>query len=363
MELGLITNTHGCGGRDDTDWWHQPMPPEEMRPVESAQLAERLGFYMVSFGDHVAFPEASPESLTPVYREGRSNLEVRQRGELEGDVGSAKRHYPPKPNILDGIVVMGAIATQTSRIKMGSGVLISPYRHPLSDARQFATIDYLSNGRLLMGVGAGWMKEEFDVLGLDHGKRLQMLEECIQVYNCCWTQDFATFHGQFYDFENVVMFPKPIQTPRPPFIVGATTKPGARITARYGDALYPILVQANTRPHEYDVLQDEIRRECEKIGRDPSEIAMIGIVSARITDAKDEEATRKPRRNFGGTAEQILSDVERFADAGYSLLNLAPHAISATYQEWEEQVQRIGEEVLPQAKKIKAAGEWRQDLW
>ena len=119
MELGLITNTHGCGGRDDTDWWHQPMPPEEMRPVESAQLAERLGFYMVSFGDHVAFPEASPESLTPVYREGRSNLEVRQRGELEGDVGSAKRHYPPKPNILDGMVVMGAIATQTSRIKMG----------------------------------------------------------------------------------------------------------------------------------------------------------------------------------------------------------------------------------------------------
>ncbi len=362
MDIGLVLNTHGVGTRDDNDWWHQPMPPEEMRPVESAQMAERLGFYSVFMGDHVAFPEASPESTSPVHVEGQSNPEVRQRGTAEDDVGGSKRHYPPRPTILDGAVVMGAIATNTSRIKLGPSVLIAPYRHPLSDARQFATIDYLSNGRLIMGVGAGWMKEEFDTLGLDHSKRLPMLAECVQIYHRCWTEPLASFHGEFYNFDNVTLDPKPARTPRPPIIIGAVTKAGARLTARYGDGLIPILLRPGDDPHMFDGLQDEIRRECEKIGRDPSEIGMVGIVSARITEADAAEATRAPRRNCGGTAEQILSDLERFAGAGYSLIALAPDCPTRTFQEYREQVERLGAEVVPAAAAIEPAGEWRRDL-
>ena len=362
MRFGVLMNTHGVGARDDHDWWHQPMPAEEMRPVECAQIAERLGFDALMFGDHVGFPETSPTSTSPVHVEGLSDPTVRHRGEGESDVGGSKRHYPPRPNLLDGAVVMGAIAANTSRIKMGPGVLISPYRHPLSDARQFATIDFLSNGRLLMGAGAGWMREEFEVLGHDPDERLAMLEECVQIYTRAWEDPLVTFHGRFYDFENVTIDPKPVQKPHPPIVIGATTNAGARLAVRYADGLYPILNQPLIDPHHYDRQQDEMRRECEKIGRDPSELIMMGIVSARISDADDEEATRSPRRNFGGTAEQILGDVQRFADAGYSMLILCPDCPSRTFEEWKDQMERFGAEVLPEASTIKPAGEWRTDF-
>ena len=122
---------------------------------------------------------------------GRPIPRVRQRGTSDADVGGSKRHYPARPNILDGAVVMGAVATHTTTLKMGPSVLIAPYRHPLSDARQFATIDTLSQGRLIMGVGAGWMKEEFDALDRPFDSRLAQLEEAIQVYKSAWTDDLA----------------------------------------------------------------------------------------------------------------------------------------------------------------------------
>ena len=138
MEIGLFLNTHGAANRNDDYWYLQPMRPEEMRPVESAQLAERLGYHAVWMGDHPAPPDHPPEDVAP---------------EWEG--GYPGTRYPTRPNLLDGAVVLGAIATHTTRIKMGPCVLIAPYRHPLSDARQYATVDYLSQGRLLMGAGAG----------------------------------------------------------------------------------------------------------------------------------------------------------------------------------------------------------------
>ena len=372
MELGLVLNTHGVGNRDDFDWWHTAMPASEMRPVEAAQLAERLGFHSVWMGDHVAMPETSPDSVSPVHVEGASNPEWRSREAValdnmseeeralaEVNVGGSRRHYPLRPNILDGVAVMGGIAAATSRIKFGPSVLISAYRHPLNDARQFMSLDYLSGGRLILGAGAGWMKEEFDALGQPHEHRLAMLEECLQIYHLCWTQPRITFHGRFYHFDNLTMDPKPLQNPRPPIVVGATTRAGARLVARYADALFPIFVRPFADPHDYDTLQSEIRRECDKIGRNPAEIGMMVIASARISDAADPEATRAPRRNLGGAADQILSDLQRFADAGYSLIVMAPACPTRRFAEYQDQVERLAAEVLPQAKKIKAAHGWK----
>jgi probable F420-dependent oxidoreductase len=363
VELGLFLNTHGVTNRDDDDWWHQPMPGEEMRPVESAQLAERFGYHSVWMGDHVSLPEESPASVSPVHLEGQSNPEVRHRGPDDKDVGGSKRHYPAQPNILDGAVVMGAIAAATSRIKMGPSVLIAPYRHPLSDARQFMTIDFLSKGRLVMGVGTGWMKEEFEALGHSyHGERLAVLEECIQIYDLAWREGALSFHGRFFDFDRMSIFPLPVRRPRPPIVVGAITKAGARLVARRADGLLPLLTRPRIDPHEYDVVQDEVRREAEKLGRDPGEIAMLGLTSFRITAPGDDESVREPRRNLGGTADQILSDLERFADAGYSLIAMAPICPSRSYAEFAEQAEWLGREVIPEAKKIKPKGGWRTDL-
>jgi probable F420-dependent oxidoreductase len=344
MQLGLFLNTHGVTNRDDRDWWHQEMLAQEMRPVESAQLAERLGYHSVWMGDHIAPPAESP---------GSSNYSG----------GERKRHYAEHPNILDGAVVLGAIATNTSRIKMGPSVLISPYRHPLSDARQYMTIDFLSNGRLIMGVGSGWMKEEFEVLG--HGyyaERLQVLEECMQIYAEAWTRGVVTFHGRFFDFEHVSLYPLPVRKPRPPMVVGAMTKGGARLAARRGDGFFPILTQSFSRPHDHDRLIEEVKREATNIGRDNAEIALLGLTSCRISKHDNAEALRQPRWNLGGTAEQILEDLQGYADAGYSLMVMAPICPSRTFAEFQEQAEWLGREVIVEAKKIATKGDWKTDL-
>lgn len=363
MELGLFLNTHGVTNRDDYDWWHQPMPAEEMKPVESAQLAEKLGYHSVWMGDHVSLPEESPESVSPIHVEGESNPEVRHRGPDDEDVGGSKRHYPARPSILDGAVVMGAIAAATTRIKMGPSVLISPYRHPLSDARQFMTVDFMSGGRLVMGVGCGWMKEEFEALGHTyHAERLKVLEECIQIYDLAWREGHISFHGRFFDFDQMSIFPLTARRPRPPIVVGAITRAGARLVARRADGLFPLLTRPHSDPHEHVAVQDEVRKEAERLNRDPGQIAMMGLTSFRISGRGDEEAKRNPRRILGGTADQILGDLQRFADAGYSLLVMAPICPSRTYTEFAEQAEWLGREVIPEAKKITPKGGWRTDL-
>ena len=295
-------------------------------------------------GDHVSLPEESPGSTTPIG-------------------GKMRRHYPPRSNILDGAVVMGAIANATSSIKMAPGVLIAPYRHPLSDARQFMTVDVLSGGRLIMGVGAGWMKEEFEALGHSfHKRRVSVLESCIDIYDQAWREGIVTCQNDFYDFESMGVFPLPPQRPRPPIVVGATTKGSARLIAEKTDGFYPILTRPDQQPEDYLDVQEAIKREAERIGRDTGTLANIAFCSFRLADAAEEEARREPRWNLGGTPEQILSDLERYAKCGYSVAAMAPICPSTSYAELEEQVEWLARDVLPEAKKLKPAGGWRTDI-
>lgn len=344
MELGLFLNTHGVTNRDATDWWHQEMDPAEMKPVESAQLAERLGFHSVWMGDHVSLPEESPDSVSPIG-------------------GPLRRHYPPKPNLIDGVVAMSAIASHTTTIKMGPSVLIAPYRHPLNDARQFGAIDYLSNGRVILGVGAGWMKEEFEALGHTyHADRGKVLEECLQIYDQVWREGVVTFHGEYFHFTDMGIFPMPARRPRPPIIVGATAKSTARMIARRADGFMPLLTRATCQPTDQDHMREAMLGELERIGRDPSEIVMTGLTSFRMSSADDEESTRSPRWNFGGTAEQVLEDLQKYADHGYAMLIMAPICPTRSYQEFQEQAEWFGTEVLPEAKKIEVKGDWGKEL-
>ncbi len=169
MEIGIYANTHGQGYRDDTDMYLASSPFEEMRPVRTAQLAEQHGFHSVWYPDQVCMPIQSGSAHT-------ANV-------------SGQRAYQPHHNMLDMAVVMGAVAACTQRIKLGTSVLIAPYRHPLADARQFATIDLLSKGRLMLGVGSGWMKEEFAAVGQDHAVRNAQTDECLQIYKRSWTDE------------------------------------------------------------------------------------------------------------------------------------------------------------------------------
>ena len=339
MDIGLYATTHGLGYRDEVNFLARSITAEHMQPVQTAQLAERLGYHSMWFPDHVCMPMASTSAHV-------ANA-------------SGTRAYESRHTMLDVAVVMGAVAVSTTRLKLGTSVLIAPYRNPLSDARQFATIDQLSNGRLLFGVGAGWMQEEFDALGVDYTKRAPQTEECIEVYKRAWADDAVSFQGKFYSFSAVSMDPKPVQRPRPPIIYGGVTAAGARRAARLCDGFYPIFLDSHAEPGRYAKAQEVIRRELERQHKDPAEFAMIGVSSARLTAADDPQARANPRRICTGTPDQVLADLERFAQAGYSLIVCFFDCPSGQRQELEDQMQQFSEQVLPHAAGITAQGEWK----
>lgn len=338
MEIGIYANTHGNSYRDDSNMLLAHTPVQEMQPVRVAKAAEAAGFHSIWYPDHVSMPIGS-ESFHTANQSGQ-------------------RAYRPWHNMLDAAVVMGAVATSTSRIKLGTSVLISPYRHPLSDARQFMTVDQLSNGRLMLGVGAGWMKEEFESIGIDHAERNERMVECIEIYKHCWEDERVNFDGEFYSFENLSMDPKPVQGPRPPILLGANTPAGARRAANHCDGIYSLFLDTHIEFDRFDRIQDILRAEREKAGRDTKNFLMIGATSGRVSDPGSDEITTVPRCNCTGTPEQILGDLEGYAKAGYSLIICMIDCPSGTLAEHEEQIARFGEQIIPTAKTFKPAGEW-----
>lgn len=335
MDIGLFMPTHGLPTRDERDAILLPIPAEEMRPTEIAQLGERLGYHSVWIADHVVMERETPNPHP-------ANV-------------SGKRVYPDRPVMLDPLTTMAACAAATSTIKLATSVLIAPYRPPLTVAHAFATIDVISGGRVIVGVGSGWEQSEFRAVGASYADRGPVTEECIDVYKAAWTQPWPEYHGRFFDFADISLEPKPVQKPHPPIVYGAVTRPGARRAARTADALYPMFLDTYTDPARFELLRDEVLTEAERIGRDVTDFEWLAFASALICDGSDEMAQRNPRPTLTGTAEQILSDLERFAEARYSHVTVFFDVRSGTMSEYVEIVERFAEEVLPGAQAISAA--------
>ena len=341
MEVGLYGNTHGQSYRDDVNMFLHHTPVEEMDPIRVALTAERAGIHSIWYPDHVCMPFDS-ESFHTANQSGQ-------------------RAYQRRHNMLDGAVVMGAVATRTTTLKLGTSVLIAPYRHPLSDARQFMTVDHLSGGRLMLGVGVGWMVEEFDAVGIDYEERNRRTEECIQIYKASWTGDLATFEGSYYSFRNVSQDPKPVQQdPHPPIVFGGNTIRGARRAARFCNGLYPLFLDSHVEPGRFAHLQDEVKRELEAQGRSPSDFLMQCAASARITDAgRPGLAGQSPPHLHRHRRADPRRSLARFAEAGYSMVVCMLECPSGELSEQLDQIERFGAEVIPEAKKLKPAGDWK----
>lgn len=339
MELGIYATSHGVGFRDGENFFAHHVDPLAMRPVEVAQRVEAAGFHSMWFPDHVCMPCES------------------ESGHVANE--SRTRAYQSRHNMLDAAVLMGAVAVATERLKLGNSVLIAPYRGPLNDARQFATVDVLSEGRLILGVGAGWMEEEFEALGLPYAARGAMTDECIEIYKRSWCDDVVEFHGEHYDFSNLSMDPKPVQDPRPPIIFGSVVPAGARRAARHCDGLYPIFLDPGADPLRFSGLQDIVRAELDLQKRPHDEFSMIAVASMRI-EKKAYEGRDRPICT--GSPGQVLSDLERFARAGYSHLIAFYDCPSGDVSELLDQVELTGEAVIPEAKGISVDGGFNQQL-
>ncbi len=334
MDFGLTMPTHGLLLRDEQDFSLQRLPAAEMRPVEVAQLAERLGYHSVWFSDHVCM--------------GRDESTFHTANT------SGKRAYPDQPVMLDMIATMGAVAATTTTLRLASSVWIAPYRHPLVAAHQLATVDVLSNGRLIVGVGSGWDPQEFAAVGGDFEHRGSVTEEYIELFKHAWTEPWLDFRGRFVEVVDVSMEPKPVQKPHPPILFGTITEPGARRAARTADGIYPMFLDSYGDPARFEHVREAAIREGERIGRDLSGFTMAAFCSGSITNADDPLARSRPRMTLTGSAEQIAEDVERFAAAGYSHLTMHFDVRSGTMGEYLELLERFATEVVPACRGIVA---------
>jgi probable F420-dependent oxidoreductase len=335
MEIGVTMPTHGLLTRDAENFYLQRLDPADVRPYEFARHAEACGYHSVWFSDHVVMGR-DLDMYYPAQQSGR-------------------KAYPQRPTMFDAAVVMGGLAEVTSTIRFAPSVHIAPYRHPLSTAHQFACIDYLSKGRLIMGIGSGWEEQEFKALGADFDHRGAVAEECVRVYRAAWTQDWIDFEGRFFQIHDVSLDPKPWQKPCPPIVMGATTAVGARRVGRVADGLYTLHLDPHPPTDVWRPVRDACLREGERIGRDMSGFWYGTFASALPCEAGDPIRSGGLRPTLTGTTEDILEDLQRFADEGYQHITCHFDVRSGTVDELFEITQRFAEDVLPAARGIKPA--------
>jgi probable F420-dependent oxidoreductase len=196
------------------------------------------------------------------------------------------------PELLEPLVTLAAISAVTHRVRLGTGILVLPQRQPALVAKQVATLDLLSNGRVRLGVGVGWQRSEYESLGVPFAERGRRIDEAITLMRRYWTEPSVTFHGQFYRAEAMGMDPKPVQPGGPPIWLGGDSEAALRRVGRLGDGW-----MAMTDSDEAVVTAPEklatIRAAAEAAGRDP---ARIGL-QARLSDPLDLESL--PRRVAG----------------------------------------------------------------
>jgi probable F420-dependent oxidoreductase len=212
-----------------------------------ARRAEALGFDSVWSSDHVVMP-ARVESRYPYSATGQFLV-------------------PPDSTWFDPLIALAAVASVTARVRLGTSVVIVPYRNPIVLAKMVSSLDCLCHGRLILGCGAGWLKEEFDALGVPHRERGGRMDEALDIMRILWRDGAGTFNGRFYRFTDMHLNPKPVQKPGPPCWIGGSSDAALRRVLRRGDGWHPTRVTPEDFRARLAVLRDMAAREGRDLGR------------------------------------------------------------------------------------------------
>jgi probable F420-dependent oxidoreductase len=215
--------------------------------------------------------------------------------------------------IPDPLIPLAYAAAITSKIKLATGIVILPQRHPLYLAKQLATIDILSHGRMLLGIGSGWMKEEFESVGVDFHARGARTDESIQAMRALWTENPTTFHGKHFHFHDVKSLPKPAQTAGIPIHVGGHSPAAARRAGRFGDGFFPTIVD----PQKLKDVFAMMRTEAKAAGRNPDAIELTAMAAAKVDAVKAAQDVGVSRVAFGPPSSdpaKLRAGLERIAN-------------------------------------------------
>ena len=213
--------------------------------------------------------------------------------------------------IPDPLIPLAYVAAITKTIKLATGILILPQRHPIYTAKEVATLDVLSGGRVMLGIGSGWMKEEFESLGIDFRHRGARTDEAIQAMRALWSEGTSSFEGKHFTFGPLHSYPKPVRK-NVPIHVGGNSPAAARRAGRFGDGFFPTAMN----PEKLKPLFALVRSEAQTAGRDPAAIEFSCMVrSTRPDDLKtlaDLGVSRVVTMPPGTNPEVITRSLEKF---------------------------------------------------
>ncbi|MBI1737494.1 MAG: LLM class F420-dependent oxidoreductase [Candidatus Rokubacteria bacterium] len=267
--------------------------------LKLATKAEGLRYSSLFVTDHVVLPASSAKSVYPYAPSGQFP-------------GGANQDY------FEPLVVLAHLAHATKTIRLGTSVLVVPYRNPLVTAKMLATIDVLSGGRVILGAGAGWLAEEFEALAappFEH--RGPVTDEYLRLMRAAWTTDPVSFEGTYYRIKDVHVRPKPVQRGGIPIWIGGHTDAALRRVARLGDGWHPIgnRPPALLLPDEYQAKAARLAALAREAGRDPASITLTLRVPMQVRSLR-AKALAGDRPPFQGTAAEVRGDVETYAALG-----------------------------------------------
>jgi probable F420-dependent oxidoreductase len=304
-----------------------PRLPDAQAIRRYVKRAEDLGFEAVLSGDHIVLPTAGTNQY-PYTADGSFSR-------------------PADEPFLETMTTLGFMAACTDTIKLGSTVIILPYRNPVVQAKMFSSLDVLTGGRMICGVGVGWLEKEFETLGVPYDQRGPMSDEFLEIFKVLWTQNHPEYHGKFYQIDGIQFTPKPVQKPHIPIWIGGHTRRALRRTARYGDCWH------TTRQTPDFVAQNlpYLREQTEKVGRDPASISISLKRSLHFTDIGLGEGHNV--RSLGlviGTTQEVIDDVYYCRELGIDQLtyDFRVEGIDASI----EVMEHLADRVLPVAQRL-----------
>ena len=288
-----------------------------------AREGERLGLHSAMIADHIVFPVES-QSAYPYTLDGR---------------------HPGGGDALETFSILGVVSGATEKLRLVTSVLVLPYRNPVLTAKMVASLDVLSGGRITLGVGVGWLKEEFEALrSPEFDRRGAVTDEWIAIFKQLWGCSPASFNGRFYKYADIRAEPFPLQKPHPPIWVGGHSKAALRRTARHGDGWHPVgaIAASPLPPEEMRAHLRALKQLTEAEGRDFSALTISYKAPLYDAGVPDRDGSR---RSFSGTPDEIADDIRSFAAIGVHelIFDFRGSAIGESI----ERLQRFATEVMP----------------
>jgi probable F420-dependent oxidoreductase len=263
-------------------------------------------------------------------------------------------HFP----IIDALSLLTAVAARTTKIKLGTGILVLPLRNPLVLAKQLSSMDLISKGRLILGMASGWYKREFDAVGIDFHKRGKIMDQNLKILNRLWTEDMVSGDYPPHNMSNSVMFPKPYQKPRPPILIGGYVDAVLKRAALGGDGWLTYFYT----PEGFAEDWAKVRGFAEEGGKDPDTLISTNQLPIIVGERDKVEADMMewlntewdfaswskstPDSAIIGTVDECVEQLKAHLDTGIDRIIFVP------YRYQDDQVELIANEIMPKLKAL-----------